>query len=91
LLLAFVGTGSSFLAFSVIAAKRGVSSTSYPQKGIYYLGGLTEGGETFVAFAAMCLRPASFAAIAWVFTILALITTATRWWWGWRIFSERKL
>ncbi|MGE0769569.1 MAG: CDP-alcohol phosphatidyltransferase family protein [Hyphomicrobiaceae bacterium] len=90
LLLAFVGTGSSFLAFSVIAAKRGISSMSFPQKGVYYLGGLTEGTETFVAFAAMCLWPASFAALAQAFTILALITTATRWWWGWRIFSEKK-
>ncbi|MGD9923133.1 MAG: CDP-alcohol phosphatidyltransferase family protein [Pseudorhodoplanes sp.] len=89
LLLAFVGTGSSFLAFSVIAAKRGISSTSFPHKGIYYLGGLTEGTETFIAFAAMCIWPASFAAVALAFTILALITAATRWWWGWHIFSEK--
>ena len=42
LIYAFVGTGSTFLAFAVIAAKRGLTSTAYPGKGFYYLGGLTE-------------------------------------------------
>ena len=90
LLLSFVGTGSSFLAFAVIAAKRGLSSTEFPQKGLYYLGGLTEGAETILAFAAMCLWPSRFAVFAWIFAALAMITTIMRWWWGWRHFSERK-
>ena len=90
LLLSFAGTGSSFLAFAVIAAKRSLSSTAFPKKGLYYLGGLTEGTETVVAFAAMCLWPAGFAMIAWGFAALALITTIMRWLWGWRRFSETK-
>lgn len=90
LLLSFVGTGSSFLAFATVAAKRGIASTAFPQKGIYYLGGLTEGTETIIAFAAMCLWPQSFAAIAWLFACLAFVTTGMRWWWGWRSFSETK-
>ena len=53
LLASFMGTASSFLAFAVIAAKRGISSTAFPQKGIYYLGGLTEGTETVIAFTAI--------------------------------------
>jgi phosphatidylglycerophosphate synthase len=87
LLLSFVGTGSSFLAFAVIAEKRGLSSASFPMKGIYYLGGLTEGTETILVFTVMCLLPEHFAAIAWLFATLAAITTVSRWWWGWRIFS----
>jgi hypothetical protein len=87
LLLSFVGTGSSFLAFAVIAEKRGLSSASFPMKGIYYLGGLTEGTETILVFTAMCLWPEHFAAIAWLFAILAILTTLSRWWWGWRLFS----
>jgi phosphatidylglycerophosphate synthase len=87
LLLSFVGTGSSFLAFAVIAEKRGLSSASFPMKGIYYLGGLTEGTETILVFTAMCLLPEHFAAIAWLFATLAILTTLSRWWSGWRIFS----
>jgi phosphatidylglycerophosphate synthase len=87
LLLSFVGTGSSFLAFAVIAEKRGLSSATFPTKGFYYLGGLTEGTETILVFTAMCLWPKHFATIAWLFATLAAITTLSRWWWGWRIFS----
>lgn len=87
LLLSFVGTGSSFLAFAIIAEKRNLSSTAFPSKGFYYLGGLTEGTETIIAFTAMCLWPSHFAAIAWLFAAMALITTMIRWWWGWQVFS----
>jgi phosphatidylglycerophosphate synthase len=90
LLLSFVGTGSSFLAFAIIAEKRGLSSATFPMKGFYYLGGLTEGTETIVVFMAMCLWPKHFAAIAWVFAALAAITTVSRWWWGWRVFSAEQ-
>ena len=90
LLASFMGTASSFLAFAVIAAKRGVSSTHFPQKGIYYLGGLTEGTETVIAFTAMCLWPGQFPIIATVFAVLALLTTLMRWFGGWRVFSEPK-
>ncbi len=48
LLASFMGTGSSFLAFAVIAAKRGMVAAEFPRKGIYYLGGLTEGTETIL-------------------------------------------
>jgi phosphatidylglycerophosphate synthase len=88
LLVAFAGTGSSFLAFAAIAAKRGITATAFPQKGIYYLGGLTEGTETILAFALMCLLPAAFPLIAWLFAALALLTTLMRWWWGWRLFAQ---
>jgi hypothetical protein len=48
---------------------------------------LTEGTETILVFTVMCLLPAHFAAIAWLFATLAAITTLSRWWWGWRVFS----
>lgn len=87
LLLAFVGTGSSFLAFAAIAARRGMSSTDHPGKGIHYLGGLTEGAETIAVFIAMCLWPGAFEIIAYAFAALCGLTTLTRWWWGWRAFA----
>lgn len=84
LLFAFVGTGSSFLAYAALAARRGLVETRLRAKGIRYLGGLTEGTETILAFVAMTLWPAAFPVIACVFGGLCLVTTAARWWRGWR-------
>ena len=87
LLAAFVGTGSSFLAFAVIAAKRGLTSLDYPDKSFYFLGGLTEATETLACFAAMCFWPEFFIELAYSFAALCAVTTAMRLWWGWRAFS----
>lgn len=78
LLFAFIGTGSSFLAYAVLAARRGLSSTEHPQKGFYYLGGLTEATETLAVFALMCLWPAWFVPLAFGFAALCGLTTLTR-------------
>jgi len=87
LLAAFIGTGSSFLAYAVLAERRGASSAHYPQKGIFYLGGLTEASETLICFALMCLFPAQFALWAYGFACLCLLTIATRLFAGWRNFD----
>ena len=87
LLAAFVGTGSSFLAFAVLAERRGLKSEAYPTKGIFYLGGLTEATETLLCFTAMCLWPGHFAPIAAVFAALCTITLAARLAAGWRAFA----
>lgn len=78
LLLSFVGTGTSFLAFAALAAKRGLTTEARGKKAIYYLGGLTEGAETIAVFVLICLFPDHFATFAWVFGGLCWITTATR-------------
>lgn len=77
LIFSFVASGSSFLGFAVFAAKRGMS-TNLPSKSIYYLGGLTEGFETIIAFALMCLLPDWFWMIALTFGILCWITAISR-------------
>ena len=87
LLAAFVGTGSSFLAFAVIAAQRGLSNLAVPDKSFYFLGGLTEATETLAFFAAMCIWPQHFATLAYVFAALCAITIVTRIGWGWRAFK----
>jgi phosphatidylglycerophosphate synthase len=84
LLASFIGTGSSFLAFAAIAEKRGLTDTALPGKSFYFLGGLTEATETITAFAAMCLWPQAFPAIAWGFAALCVITIALRIGWGWQ-------
>lgn len=78
LICSFVATGTTFLAFASIAAKRGlIESTSAPRT-IYYLGGLTEGAETILAFVLMCIFPEYFAWIAIGFGALCWITAGTR-------------
>lgn len=88
LLFAFVGTGSSFLAFATVAAKRGIAAANYPHKGLYYLGGLTEGAETIAIFAGFCLWPSSFPVLAFCFAFLCGATTMARWRGGWSAFSN---
>lgn len=78
LLAAFIGTGSSFLAFAVLAERRGLRSDAYPHKGLYYLGGLTEAGETLACFVLMCLWPAQFGLWAYGFALLCVLTMTTR-------------
>lgn len=87
LLASFIGTGSSFLAFAVMAGKRGLQSSAYPRKGLYYLGGLTEATETLLCFALMCLFPAQFALWAYGFAALCALTIVTRIWAGWRMLA----
>jgi len=88
LLAAFCGTMSSFLAFAVIAAKRGMDNLAWPDKSFYFLGGLTEATETLTCFIAMCIWPEHFALLAYVFAAMCVVTTGTRIWWGWRAFSK---
>ena len=78
LIFSFVGTGSSFLAFAIMAAKRGIATDLRGQKSLYYLGGLTEGTETILVFVLACLWPAWFPWIALVFGLLCWLTTVTR-------------
>jgi phosphatidylglycerophosphate synthase len=87
LLAAFIGTGTSFLAYAIMAEKRGEKSDVYPSKSFYYLGGLTEGAETVACFTAMCLWPQHFALFAYVYAVLCCVTTATRLWAGWKDFE----
>ena len=78
LLASFIGTGSSFLGFAVLAARRGLADTRQPEKGFHYLGGLTEGGETIACFVLMCLFPQHFAWWAYGFAGLCALTTLGR-------------
>lgn len=78
LIFSFIGTGSSFLAYSAIAAKHSFTNDKFKNKAIYYLGGFTEGTETILLFSFICLVPEKFAESAWIFGSLCWITTFTR-------------
>ncbi|OEE46825.1 hypothetical protein A1OS_08305 [Enterovibrio norvegicus] len=84
LVFSFMGTGSSFLAFAVMASKRDIENPVYQNKSLYYIGGLTEGTETIACFVLFCLFPGYFAEIAWTFGALCWVTTLTRVWAGYQ-------
>ena len=88
LLAAFVGTGSSFLAFSLMAQKRNLQAQKFPSKGLYYLGGLTEGAETIAVFVAFCLWPDLFTPLAYGFAFACGLTTLSRWLQGWHLLAD---
>ncbi|BBL89203.1 membrane protein [Vibrio rotiferianus] len=78
LIFSFIGTGSSFLAFAIMAGKRGIDNPVYKHKSLYYMSGLTEGTETIGCFVLFCLFPQHFAVIAYIFGAACWFTTFTR-------------
>ena len=88
LVFSFIGTATSFLAFAIIAAKRGISTESRGKKSFYHLGGLTEGSETIMILCLMTLMPSHFVILAWIFGSLCWITTAMRIGDAMRMFSS---
>jgi len=78
LIFSFIGTGTSFLAFAVMAGKRGIDNPVYQHKSLYYMSGLTEGTETIGCFVLFCLFPQHFALIAFIFGTACWFTTFTR-------------
>jgi len=78
LIFGFIGTASSFLAYAILAEKHHVTTDIRGAKSFYYLGGLTEGGETILLFVVMLIWPAWFIWLAWGFGCLCWITTSMR-------------
>ncbi|WED27944.1 CDP-alcohol phosphatidyltransferase family protein [Vibrio sp. DW001] len=90
LIFSFIGTGSSFLAFAVMAGKRDIENPVYKNKSLYYMAGLTEGTETIACFVIFCLFPDYFAQIAYVFGTLCWITTINRIWAGYTTLKRHE-
>lgn len=78
LLGGFCLTGSSFLAFAIIAVKRGLVTESQGRKSFFYSRGLVEGTETILFFLAMAAMPSWFAPLAWLFAGLCVLTAVQR-------------
>ncbi|CCN69669.1 CDP-alcohol phosphatidyltransferase family protein [Vibrio nigripulchritudo] len=91
LIFSFIGTGTSFLAFAVMAGKHQIDNPVYTNKSLYYMSGITEGTETIACFVFFCLFPQYFAVIAFVFGSLCWITTFTRIWSGFHTLKNIEL
>lgn len=90
LIFSFIGTGSSFLAFAIMAGKRHIDNPVYKNKSLYYMSGLTEGTETIGCFVLFCLFPSHFSVIAYVYAALCWITTFNRIWSGFHTLKENE-
>ena len=88
LIFSFIGTASSFLAFAILAEKHNISTEIRGKKAFYYLGGLTEGGETILLLLAMVIWPSYFIFMAFGFGLLCWVTTMTRIYAAYSQFSD---
>ena len=84
LIFSFMGTGSSFLAYAVMAERHQLKPPHQQGKSLYYLGGLAEGTETIVLFVLFCLLPEYFVPLAFGFSAICIWTTMLRIWGGYR-------
>jgi phosphatidylglycerophosphate synthase len=87
LLAAFYANGASFLAFSAMAARRGMTSGKRGPKSLYFTTGLTEGTETILFFGAVILFPGHFPVLALLFALLCMITCLSRIILAWHVFG----
>src|SRR5262249_38163511 len=87
LLASYIGNGIAFLGFSVMAEKRGLTTTTQGHKSIYYLAGLAEGTETVLFMAIVCIFPAAFPILATLFAALCALSAAGRIALGWRMLA----
>lgn len=78
LILSFYVNGASFLAYAVMAERRGLTTEARGEKSLFFTTGLAEATETIAFFAAFCLFPAWFPALALVFAVLCFYTALSR-------------
>ncbi len=88
LVAAFTITGISFLAFAVTAAEQGAQTKAHGEKSFFYSTGIAEGTETILFFVIMCLFPAHFATLAYVFAALCVVTVLQRTVLAWQSFRN---
>lgn len=90
LLASFYANGSSFLAFAILAAKRGLETRMRGVKSLYFTAGLLEGTETIAFFVVICVWPGLFVPLAMGFGALCFLTAFSRILLAWRIFGREK-
>lgn len=78
LIFSFYVNGASFLAYAVMAEKRGDKSDARGVKSLFFTTGLAEATETLLFFIAFCLFPAWFPLLAYVFAALTFYTALSR-------------
>ena len=78
LLASFAMSMTVFLAFAIMAEKKGLSSQAQGKKHFFYLSGLAEGTETIGFFVFVMLFPAYFSVGAMVFALIVGVSVIGR-------------
>jgi phosphatidylglycerophosphate synthase len=78
LLASFYINGATFLGYAILAAKRGMETTSRGEKSLYFTAGLLEGTETIAFFVLIAVWPSLFVPAALIFGALCLVTATAR-------------
>ena len=90
LLTSFYFNGTSFLGYAILAEKRDMETSAQGSKSLYFSNGLLEGTETIVFFVLLCLFPANFAMLAWIFGSLCFATATLRLFAARRVFTLKE-
>lgn len=78
LIASFYANGASFLAYAIMAEKRGLSGDARGTKSLFFTTGLAEATETIAVFVMFCLVPSWFSTLAFAFAVLTVYTTVSR-------------
>jgi phosphatidylglycerophosphate synthase len=78
LIFSFYVNGATFLAYAVMAERRGLTTEARGSKSLYFTTGLAEATETIAVFCLFCLFPAAFTPLAYIFAALTFITAGAR-------------
>ncbi|MGP6086481.1 CDP-alcohol phosphatidyltransferase family protein [Antarctobacter jejuensis] len=78
LLASFYFNGATFLGYAIMAERHGLETSARGSKSLYFTGGLLEGTETIGFFVLLCLFPAYFVPMAWLFGALCFVTAVSR-------------
>ena len=76
LFFAYYVSGVAFLAWSATAEQ--LRRDRPDERSLHFVGGIAEGTETIVAYAAFCLLPEQAELVAWVFAALVAVTALQR-------------
>lgn len=76
LLAAYLLNNVALLSFASLVEKHGLAFGD--ERSLRFTGGLTEGTETIIAYAAICLIPGHATTILWVFAAMVLFTVGQR-------------
>ena len=87
LVASFYVNAATFLGYAILAEKRGMDTRARGEKSLYFTAGLMEGSETIAFFVLMCLWPAGFAVLAYIFAALCLVTALARLWLAAKVFG----
>lgn len=78
LIFSFYVNGASFLAYAIMAEKRGLQTEVRGSKSLFFTTGLAEATETIAVFLIACLMPSWFPVLAWGFAGLCIYTAVVR-------------